>query len=369
MSEEKKLLELTKKLITIPSISGDKNQNDIVLDYVKHYLSSPDILTQEFTVNNVRSIAFYPKNSLKVLDIIFHGHTDVVPANTENDFEPYVKNNNLYGRGSCDMKGGLAILMVLFKTLIKAGNNRVALFVTSDEEVGGKNGTKFLFDELKPETKFFLTAEGSEGSNILKYKQKGVFQFQLEVQGIGGHAGYTWAGENAINKLYEVYSKIETLFPENKSDKDHWYTTINLATIRGGTVSNAIPDYAIADINIRFADDWKSEEKILKAIRRIIKQTPKTTITVTGSTPMIVNKKTNPLIVKLNKIACQELHLDKDLYFRNHGTNDARFAAAVGIPAVGFGPVGKNCHAKNEYISIASLKHYFNIYKKFVESF
>lgn len=369
MPDDKTLIELTKKLVSMPSITDNSKINASVLDFIKEHLTSDKIIIKEFEKNNIKSLAFYPKNPAKVFDVIFHGHTDVVPANSDKDFKPYIENGKLYGRGACDMKGGLAVLILLFEQLIEEGNNKVALFITSDEEVGGKNGTKYLFEQLKPEAKFFITAEGSEGANILKYKQKGVLKLRLVANGKGGHAGYTWEGVNAIKKLYKVYSQIEALFPEDTTDTDHWYTTINLGTIEGGTISNSIPDHASAVINIRFADDWKTAERILTAINNIITDNPGTEIQVIDITPMVTNKKDHPLVVRLNRIAKEQLDLKQDFYFKNHGTNDARFAAAAGIPAVGFGPVGRNCHAKDEYISIESMKQYYKIYKKFTDSF
>jgi succinyl-diaminopimelate desuccinylase len=61
------------------------------------------------------------------------------------------------------------------------------------------------------------------------------------------------------------------------------------------------------------------------------------------------------------------LHKKNDLYFQNHGTNDARFAADADIPAVGFGPVGDNYHAKNEYVSVESLELYSKILDQFIK--
>ena len=80
----------------------------------------------------------------------------------------------------------------------------------------------------------------------------------------------------------------------------------------------------------------------------------------------MVTNKNNQYVKTLHKIAKDVLRTKKDLFFNNHGTNDARFAAGLGIPAVGFGPVGDNYHADEEYVKIQSLIDYYQILRKFL---
>lgn len=361
-----KLITLTKKLISFPTASHDKEKNYQALDFIKEYFFSEEILIQEYEKNGFKSLILTAKSPAKVFDLILHGHIDVVPASSSTDYEPFIKDGKLYGRGSLDMKSGLAIMLTLFKELVKS-NNKVALYITSDEELSGVNGTKYLLEKHKPKAKFFITLEGDE-RYVLKYEQKGILRFALHVKGKGKHASYPWLGDNAIKKFFRVYEQIEQLFPE-KQDKDRWYSTINLGTIHGGTVGNAVPDSASGMIDIRIADDWESPEKVLQAIRKIIKQTNGASIQDISQSAVTKIEKSNPDLQRLNTIARKHVSSKKNFYFRNPGTNDTRYAVAVGIPGVSFGPVGANFHAQNEFVEIDSIEKFYVILHEFIETF
>lgn len=363
------IIDLTKKLITFQTVTKNQREINKCLDFISEYLK--EFPKKIYESNGFKSLVIsnidFNKNK-KNFDLILHGHIDVVPPNQKNQFIPYEKDEKIYGRGALDMKGGVACIISLMKNLKekKFYNKKILLLITSDEEIGGQNGTEFLLKRINFSGKFFITAEG-EKDYFLKYQQKGVLMLKINAFGKGEHSAYTWVGKNAIEILIDGFNKIKKLFPKKK-DKNHWYTTVNLGMISGGEAINSIPDYAEAKIDIRFCQPYLNAEQVLKKIRSIFNKKKEIFFEILYKTDMMFVDKKNKYLKLLNKIAKETLNLKKDLFFKNHGTNDARFASQVGIPSVGFGPVGNNYHAQQEFVYISSLFSYNNILEQFVKN-
>lgn len=238
---------------------------------MEKYLKPSQLIIKKYKSGIYSSLVIVnQKGNINNFDFLLHGHIDIVPG-LENQYKPKVKNNRLYGRGALDMKGGLAALVVLMKNLKQEKiNKKLALFITSDEKKGGENDTKYLLENIGYRGNFFITAEG-EKDYIVKNEQKGVLMLKLAVKTRGEHSGYTWKAKNAILELIKLYKKIAQLFP-HKQDPDHWYTTINLGKIQGGLAVNSIPDYAEADVDIRFCDPFTSHEAVFNKIVPIIRK-------------------------------------------------------------------------------------------------
>jgi succinyl-diaminopimelate desuccinylase len=361
---KEELIKLIVNLIYFKTITKDQESVKKAFAFIKDYLKKSNLFVKEFQKNGFLSLA--ASNSYidfsKKYDIIFHGHIDVVAASEKDQFKPKIKDGKIFGRGALDMKGGLGVLIYLMKKLPKT-DKKIILLITSDEEIGGENGTNYFFKDLGLRGNFFLTAEG-ERDYLLKVKQKGVVMFKLKAKTKGEHSAYQWLSENAIIKIFNCYQKIKKLFPKKKS-KDHWYSTINLGLIKGGTAVNSIPNEAEASFDIRFCEPWQSSDAIINKLKKII-QKERLNFELIYKTEMMATDIKNFYVNNLNNVVKKELNIKKDLYFKNHGTNDARFANIVGIPSVGFGPIGDNYHAPSEFVYIESLVKYFNILEKFV---
>lgn len=361
---ENELVTITKRLIRFKTVTGNAKETRKAMNYVKRYLSR--LYRREYVKGGFESLVFCNKKfeDGDTFDLILHGHMDVVVAQNQDQFQPYTREGRLYGRGALDMKGGLATLMAYMKHhAAQVDDKKIALLVTSDEEIGGQNGTEYLMNTVRFKGKFFITAEG-EKEYYLKTEQKGVYMFRLTATGVSDHSAYVWKGTNAIIQLFDAYKRIENRFKQKKGDPAHWYSTINMGTIRGGLMRSSIPDKAEAECDIRFCGTKANEHTIEDAVRTAIKSNKYVSFEKLFSAPQMKTKNSDPSVKKLNSIAKERLHLSRDLFFKNHGTNDARFAAKHGIPAVGFGPIGGNYHVNDEYVSIKSLVDFYSILEK-----
>ena len=291
--------------------------------------------------------------------IILNGHLDVVPAKQE-DFTPYVSQGNLLGRGSYDMLGSVAAMMLLFKELAVAPPfHKILLTLVPDEEEGGELGTGFLVDQGL--TGDFVIC--GEPTNLdIAVQTKGVLQLNLEIKGVSSHGSRPWLGENAILKALDTYRKIEGLDLFRTRSQYFSGPSLNLAKIYGGKQINQVADECNVCLDIRYLPN-QSPEYIIENIKQII---PEENISIINQRPIVITNPRNKYIVKLIENA---EHCGKKIkLFGQDGSSDASFFAKKGIPAIEFGPCGANHHGPGEYVEIASLYVFKDILKKFIYS-
>jgi succinyl-diaminopimelate desuccinylase len=149
--------------------------------------------------------------------LYFHGHYDVVPASGKHQFNPAVKGANLYGRGSSDMKSGLAAMIYAVKAIRTAGvklDGKIGLTIVPDEETGGLLGSKYLSDAgiLGKNGIGMLIPEPTDG--IIWNANRGAVSLQITVRGKAAHVGRHYRGSNAFEKMIAVANELMALKKE-----------------------------------------------------------------------------------------------------------------------------------------------------------
>ena len=346
----KELIHITKKLISFQT-TQDKEEIKKCFNFIKKEMKGFKI--KEYNINGKRSLVIFLGRDRKKFDIILNGHIDVVPAE-KNEFKPKIKNGKIYGRGSYDMKSGCAIGILLMK---KLRPKNVALILTSDEEIGGENGTGFLVKKGY-RAKFVIVLEGTKEKVVAE--RKGVLRLSITAKGKSVHASKPWDGINAIEKLINCYLDIKKTFPKitkKSSYEKKWQRTINLGVIRGGDVVNKVPDYAEMGIDIRF-NRKENPKKILNKIK-LISRKHKCSVKIDHISPITFTDIKNIYVKKI--LESSKLKIKKQL-----GASDSRFFSEKGMPVVDIGPKGKNVHAKGEFVYIKSMEKIYKILEKFI---
>ncbi len=146
--------------------------------------------------------------------LYFHGHYDVVPASSEAQFHPRLQNSNLFGRGSADMKSGLAAMLYAIKALKDLGvklNGRIGLVFVPDEETGGARGSQALAAAalLGRDAIAMLTPEPTGG--IIWNANRGAISLRVTVKGKPAHVGLECRGVNAFEKMLDVAQLLREL--------------------------------------------------------------------------------------------------------------------------------------------------------------
>lgn len=292
--------------------------------------------------------------------IVLNGHIDVIEAE-QRQFHPHIKDGKMYGRGTVDMKAGVAAFMMAAAQLKdKNLTSRVMLQIVPDEEIGGINGTKFL-TENGYLGDFIICGEPTNMG--IAIQSKGVLQLDITVEGKSAHGSRPWEGTNAITKAIHLFEEILELPFAQEASPMFTKPSINLAKIQGGTVYNKVPDRCEMSLDIRYLPDQDPED-IIHQIQAITDSTIKIHIC---NNP-VKTRADNPYVEALAKSIKRITQLEKVNIFGQHGSNDGQFFTKYGGSTVEFGPVGSDWHGENEMVDVRSVREYQNVLVDFILS-
>jgi glutamate carboxypeptidase len=287
--------------------------------------------------------------------VLVIGHVDTVwPMGTLARM-PYRRDGErIAGPGIYDMKGGIALIwqaLAGLRELGRQGASRLAILITSDEEVGSPTSRR-LVEELARESKAVLVFEpGVLPAGAVKTARKGVGLFKLKVSGKAAHAGNDPdRGRSAIYELARQIAKLEAL-----TDRDSG-VSVNVGVIRGGTRPNVVAAEAEAEIDLRVAT-MAQAMALEHAILGLEPLGPDVRVEVSGGLnrpPMERSAHVAGLYEQVRGLAW-ELGIELPQTAVGGGS-DGNFTAALGVPTLdGLGVVGAGAHADHEHIRVSHL--------------
>lgn len=235
-------VELTRKLIDIPSITGEEHE---VARFLANHLEELGykVELQEVEPRRHNIIAGLRKN----FRIAFSTHLDTVPPY----FPPAEDGEFIYGRGSCDAKGIIAAQIFAAEKLRAAGIDDVGLLFVVDEETGSLGARAANDHPAASRVEYLINGEPTE--NRLAAGTKGSLRVVIRTTGKAGHSAYPEHGDSAIEKLLDVLDDIRNC--QWPADELFGETTCNIGAIGGGVRPNVIPAAAQADLQFRLATD------------------------------------------------------------------------------------------------------------------
>lgn len=286
-------------------------------------------------------------------EIVLMHHMDTVfPLGTLARMPFHTQAEKTFGPGVLDMKGGIVITLTAIAALHQAGEltRPITALFTSDEEIG--SGTsRALIERLARQSDLVLVMESGLVDGSLKTWRKGVGEFVVRVRGRAAHAGGEHEkGRNAIRELAHQVLEIEKLTDYACG------TTVNVGVIHGGTVTNVVPELAIAEGDIRILVPEEAG-RIRAALQSLRPAFPDTSVEVTvdfNRPPMPFGEKNQAAFARAQQIAAT---LGEELKAGGSGGgSDANFVAPLGVPVLdGFGTIGADYHSEREWIYTASL--------------
>jgi succinyl-diaminopimelate desuccinylase len=371
------IIELSKKLIRVPSVTGDEKK---VIHLARDIIEDLGIETRLYGTEE-RPILVATVNPKAKRLIAFNGHLDVVPpasldAWSRDPYDPQVVDGNLTGRGSVDMKSACAV-MIHMAGIIKGLNLSlgVALHLVPDEEKGATHGTKALLEEIKKGTvrRPDYVVIGEKSNLKLRVAERGIWGFKIKFKGRATHTAYArYEGINAIAKASKG-----VLALEKPIDKWHpWIgaPVISVNGIQAGTAGNQVPDECTISIDRRLIPGETPETvaaEVKKALDEAGKGDPdwrweidapkgkdgKWTYTPANFTdPDTDLGKAFKAAVK--KATCHE----PELFVEWAGGTDGAYYREAGIQTIGFGPTGEHMHGPNELVYIDTLVEQARVY-------
>lgn len=249
------IFELTKKLMSIPSIFGEEEAVGLWLrDHLDSLGWKVELQRVSEDQNNVIA---YLNDAPRVW---LSTHMDTVPP----FIPPTEDDEKIYGRGACDAKGIIAAQITAAERLRAEGINDIGLLYTVEEERSSA-GAKVANDHpLAAKCEYMINGEPTD--NDLAIGSKGSFRLMIKTKGKAAHSAYPEEGESAIEALLDILEDIRhTHFPH---DDFFGETTVNIGTIDGGLALNVIPPNAEAGLLIRLTTGREPIEKALECVVR-----------------------------------------------------------------------------------------------------
>lgn len=245
------LFELTRKLIDIPSVTGDENSVGM---FLASHLEQLGYKVQKQEVENDRF------NVIAITEaqprVVLSTHMDTVPPHIPSKED----DDRIYGRGACDAKGIIAAQIIAAEELRRSGVSEIGLLFTVDEEMSSAGAR--VANENKPagQTQYLINGEPTD--NKLATATKGSLRLTLKTSGKASHSAYPEYGESAIEKLLDVLESLRRCnWPSNEV---LGATTCNIGVISGGTRPNVTPAEAAADLQLRLINSADSIKTIIE---------------------------------------------------------------------------------------------------------
>jgi len=318
----------------------------------------------------------------KTPELHFNGHYDVVPATgswSTDPFEPVVKDGKLYGRGSSDMKGGIASMIIAARALIESEvdfNGTISFSLTPDEETDGFAGSGFINQRRMVKADYCIIAEPSGVENVFN-AHKGSLWLEITALGKTAHGSTPWLGVNAFEKILKIARAIdEELKPRLAKKVSKFQTTSpggNTATImlggivRGGTSVNTVPERCSFTVDRRFIPEESIDEvkdEIFDLLQKLQDQDEELKIEtkILTETDSCYTSLDSPLCMAVVE-SVAEVTNKKPSVTMCMGSLDMRYFVNAGVPTISYGPGNMQmAHVENECVSIEDLMTSAKVY-------
>jgi succinyl-diaminopimelate desuccinylase len=328
------------------------------MEVVINHVESDAVDVRRFRDEGSPSVVILPIG-IERPEVMMLAHLDVVARPDGTEYRSSIRDGRIYGPGSGDMKGELAILLEIFREFHERRPGiSLALAVTSDEEHGGNHGTRFLFEKAGFRCGVAILPDSGTIHEVA-VEEKGILHFKLSAHGPSGHASRPWLVENPMERVVAAVARIQNHFAGLKSDDNHWHPSCAVTQIcTENRVRNRIPSHAEAVLDIRFPAPQRAAD-MAAAVQCLAE----------GLEFEIVHA-VEPVRVEpdlLYLAATEEITGQAPRLIQEHGGSDSRYICQFGIPVIMTRPFIGNLHAENEWIDIASMETLYRIYERYLE--
>lgn len=277
--------------------------------------------------------------------VVIAGHLDTVPAN--GNFPTRLDGDTLWGLGTCDMKGGVAVALRLAAGLPDPNRDVTYVFYDAEEIAARYNGLGRVARE-RPELlegDFAILMEPSVAS--VEAGCQGTMRVDAVTRGERSHSARSWMGHNAIHDAAELLVRLRDYQPRRVViDGLEYREGLNAVGISGGVSGNVVPDLATVTVNYRFAPD-RSEADALAHLTEVFEGFE---LTVTDSAPGAMPGLDHPAAAAFVEAVGAEPR-------PKFGWTDVAQFTQLGIPAVNFGPGDPiYAHKQDEHVPVAHLR-------------
>jgi succinyl-diaminopimelate desuccinylase len=342
--------ELTATLVDAPSVSGSEGP---LADAVEHSLRALPHL--KVVRDGDAVVAFTDLGRAR--RVILAGHLDTVPI--VDNVPSRRDGERLYGCGSSDMKSGLAVMLHLAATIPEPSSDLTLIFYDNEEVAAELNGLRRLAANHPEwlEGDLAILLEPTDG--FIEAGCQGTLRVEANVTGHRAHSARSWLGVNAIHQAASLLAKLAAYEPRSVDiDGCVYREGLSAVKIAGGVAGNVVPDTCTVTINFRFAPD-RDETQALEHVRAVLEPFELTlTDSAAGALPGLSAPAARDFVEAAGGAPRAK-----------YGWTDVARFAALGIPAVNFGPGDPNlAHTAEESIELPRIGAAAEVLRRYLTS-
>ena len=370
MSDSTASIEMIRKLVGFPTVSRDSNLD--LIDFVREYLKPYEAdVRLTFDDDKRKANLFATLGPRQAGGIVLSGHTDVVPVQGQAwDTDPFTlmeRDGNLYGRGTSDMKGFIAVVLTLLPGFVQRGlKSPLHLAFSYDEEVGCIGVGRLIKDlavaGIKPQS--CIVGEPTLMKPVIAHKGKK--SYRATVRGLAAHSAYAPTGVNAVEAAAEAVAYLKRMARRHRDSGpydrgfDVAHTTVHTGVLHGGAALNIVPHDCTFDFEFRYlpGDDPQKLFEEFKAYvthtlepeMRAVYKDAGFDIQLMSQIPSLDNSAETEVVA-----LAQGLSGNFEAGKVSYGTEGSQFQRA-GIATVICGPGSiEQAHKPNEFVSIEQI--------------
>ena len=323
--------------------------------------------------------------------LVLNGHLDTFPIGEARWSHPPLgadlEDGRIYGRGACDMKAGVAALVLAFVTLAElrdAWNGEVVLTLVGDEETGGRWGTQYLLANVEEAVGDAMLNADTGSPRVVRVGEKGNVWVELAATGVANHAAHVHLGRNAVDALVDALGAVCALgalapslpaavertiaeakaVSEAESGEGEAETlrriTVNTGRIEGGIGVNTIPDRARALCDIRIPPGV-TVDRVRAELASAIDPRPDVSWRILECTEPSWTDPKEEIVRAVRENAAAVTGRDVVVNLRV-GFSDARFYRRAGVPSVVYGVGAHHMGGVDEHATVEDLKTVFAVH-------
>ena len=373
-------VDLTAALVKCPSVTPEEGGALVLL---QDHLESAGFICTRVDRNEISNLfaRWGDKGHGKTFG--FNGHTDVVPLGNPDDwtmppFGAEIKDGMLYGRGSTDMKSGVAAFVAAAMDFVRntPPDGSIILTITGDEEADALDGTLALLDWMADEGEQMsvcLVGEPTSPNHMgemMKIGRRGSMTAFFTVTGVQGHSAYPHRAKNPLPAMARLMDRLSSHVLDEGTEHFDPSTLAVLTIDTGNPATNVIPAETRACLNIRFNDahtgagltDWLRKEAA--EVDAAFGTTTEVKVKISGESFITPPGPLSDLVAKAVEA---ETGVVPEMSTTG-GTSDARFVKTH-CPVVEFGLVGQTMHAVDERVSVEQIGQLKSIYTRILQDY
>jgi succinyl-diaminopimelate desuccinylase len=342
-------VELTRALVDIESVSGNEDgiatEIAAVLDDLPH-----------LTVTRIGNTVVARTDLGRPQRVVLAGHLDTVPI--AGNFPSRSEAGLIHGCGTSDMKSGVAQALHLAGTVSEPRYDVTYFFYDCEEVESARNGLRKLGEQrpdLLTDAAFAVLLEPTYG--LVEAGCQGTLRAAVSATGRRAHSARGWLGANAIHAAGDVLNRLRAYEPRTVTiDGCTYREGLNAVKILGGVAGNVIPDECVVEVNFRFAPD-RSGEAAVEHVKELFAGYAVDFVDVApGALPGLDAEPAKEFIDAVGTAPQAKL-----------GWTDVARFAALGVPALNFGPGDPNlAHTREEHVAVAQITRSVDVLRRFL---